>query len=209
MESFAPLQTHPSQDPFYPSRAPLGAAGGAQKERVPAASAGHSFAHHAVNSNGIPASHSAASHSAASHHAASHHAASHNAMHDNAAAVHAAGLAPPSVQDKHAAQMARETLEGEFRASRLQRLVQSLQSRENRPDPDYVNTMQAGAMQRSWRRKVAEWLLEFVEEFGLPNDIGECVCACGLFPVFVFGGRPTDLSAARPSPPPSPPPEYL
>ena len=28
-------------------------------------------------------------------------------------------------------------------------------------------------MQKSWRRKVAEWLLEFVDEFGLPNDIGK------------------------------------
>ena len=26
-------------------------------------------------------------------------------------------------------------------------------------------------MQKTWRRKVAEWLLEFVDEFGLPNDI--------------------------------------
>jgi hypothetical protein len=91
-------------------------------------------------------------------------------------ALACAPVSPPAptgdaTQDKHAAQMARETLDAEFRASRLQRLCQSLSSLENCPDPNYVNTMQGGAMQKSWRRKVAEWLLEFVDEFGLPNDI--------------------------------------
>ena len=107
-------------------------------------------------------------------------------------ALACAPVSPPAptgdaTQDKHAAQMARETLDAEFRASRLQRLCQSLSSLENCPDPNYVNTMQGGAMQKSWRRKVAEWLLEFVDEFGLPNDIGKfrplVICPSPFVPV--------------------------
>ena len=45
------------------------------------------------------------------------------------------------------------------------------QTQNCRIDPNYVNNVQGGVLQRTWRRKVAEWLLEFVDEFGLPNDI--------------------------------------
>ena len=62
-----------------------------------------------------------------------------------------------------------ETLPVQFRRERLQRLV--TQTQNCRIDPNYVNNVQGGVLQRTWRRKVAEWLLEFVDEFGLPNDI--------------------------------------
>lgn len=76
---------------------------------------------------------------------------------------------PPMTSAKKLTQMHAETLPVQFRRERLQRLV--TQTQNCRIDPNYVNNVQGGVLQRTWRRKVAEWLLEFVDEFGLPNDI--------------------------------------
>ena len=58
-------------------------------------------------------------------------------------------------------------------------------------------------MQKSWRRKVAEWLLEFVEEFGLPNDIGTSLLPFQTPTIF----PPLPLPFLPLPPPSAPPPQ--
>jgi hypothetical protein len=73
--------------------------------------------------------------------------------------------------EKQFRQMSRETLSPQYRRERLKRLVYNSQQPYSCPDPNFIRTAQMGVMQPTWRRKVVEWLLEFVDEFGLPNDI--------------------------------------
>ena len=73
--------------------------------------------------------------------------------------------------EKQFRQMSRETLSPQYRRERLKRLVYNSQQPYSCPDPNFIRTTQMGVMQPTWRRKVVEWLLEFVDEFGLPNDI--------------------------------------
>ena len=72
--------------------------------------------------------------------------------------------------EKQFRQMSRETLSPQYRRERLKRLVYNSQQPYSCPDTNFIRTAQMGVMQPTWRRKVVEWLLEFVDEFGLPND---------------------------------------
>ena len=87
--------------------------------------------------------------------------------------------------EKRYEQMKSETLPMEYRRERLCRLVYTSQLAGHLPDANYVNTIQGGVMQKTWRRKVAEWLLEFVDEFGKSffflfflNKFRSVLCGC-------------------------------
>jgi hypothetical protein len=45
--------------------------------------------------------------------------------------------------------------------------VMLLRERTYMPDPAYMETRQAFTLRRSWRRKIVEWFLSFVEEFNI------------------------------------------
>jgi hypothetical protein len=77
----------------------------------------------------------------------------------------------PMSEKKRIEQMMIETLNPQYRCERLKRLIFNSQQPSARPDPNFIANAQGNIMQPTWRRKVAEWLLEFVDEFGLPNDI--------------------------------------